>query len=176
MATAHLVAPRTQRRIIATKPRSNPTAFRSLTGNTRFAVSLHILTLLAFRAPTVVCSTEIAQSVRSHPVVVRRLIAALVAAGLVESRKGRDGGFTLDKEPEKISLRDIFVITEPRMKRAARDDVHVAGTTLAARIDLGIDHCVSRALTALESAFGSMDVARLVSTLRVHSVPAKTQT
>ena len=47
-----------------------------MTGNSRFAVSLHILTYLVYRAGAAVPSAEIAASVDTNPVVIRRLLSA----------------------------------------------------------------------------------------------------
>src|SRR5579872_5031572 len=48
------------------------------------------------RAEDAVCpSGAIADHMRSHAVFLRRVIATLCRAGLVEAREGRDGGYRL---------------------------------------------------------------------------------
>src|SRR3954468_22554875 len=84
-----------------------------MTGNSRFAVSLHILTYLAYRAGVPVPSAEIAASVDTNPVVIRRLLSALVKARLVSAQKGATGGFSLMLAPAKISLLEIYRAAEP---------------------------------------------------------------
>ena len=84
-----------------------------MTGNSRFAVSVHILAYLAYRQCTAVPSAEIAASVDTNPVVIRRLLSALVKAGLVTAQKGATGGFALATTPDKITLRDIYRAAEP---------------------------------------------------------------
>ena len=46
-----------------------------------------------------VCSTIVAESVNTNPVVIRRLMRDLEKAELVSSATGRAGGFTLNREP-----------------------------------------------------------------------------
>ena len=73
----------------------------------RFAVSVHILTLLAdSRGP--LTSEAIASSVDTHPVVIRRVMGHLRRHGLVTSRPGVKGGWQLRREPGRISLREVY--------------------------------------------------------------------
>lgn len=85
-----------------------------MTGNSRFAVSVHILAYLAFRKGAAVPSAEIAASVDTNPVVIRRLLSALMKARLVTAQKGAGGGFSLASTPENISLLAIYRAVEPR--------------------------------------------------------------
>lgn len=85
-----------------------------MTGNSRFAVSLHILAYLVYRAGTSVPSAEIAASVDTNPVVIRRLLSALVKARLVRAQKGASGGFRLASAPANISLLDVYRAVDPR--------------------------------------------------------------
>lgn len=84
-----------------------------MTNNSRFAVSVHVLAYLVFRAGAVVPSSEIAASVATNPVVIRRLLSALVKGGLVRAQKGAAGGFSLARSSQKISLLDIYRTIEP---------------------------------------------------------------
>jgi Rrf2 family protein len=85
-----------------------------MTGNSRFAVSVHILAYLAFRSGAAVPSAEIASSVDTNPVVIRRLLSALVKARLVSAQKGAAGGFSLASTPANISLLAIYRAVEPK--------------------------------------------------------------
>lgn len=74
----------------------------------RFSVSVHIMTSLAFHKGELMTSEELASSIRTNPTVVRRLIAKLVEAGLLESFKGKTGGVRLARSAKDISLKDIY--------------------------------------------------------------------
>lgn len=81
-------------------------------GNQRFAVAVQIL-LLARRAATTsngapVTSEQLAEWVQTNPVVVRRVLGPLRAAGLVTSQPGPGGGWKLAKSPDAITLRDVY--------------------------------------------------------------------
>ena len=79
--------------------------------NSRFAVATHVLTSLALVAEddpdARLTSEDLAASVNTSPVVVRRLIGRLQAAGLVVAQTGRGGGTALARPAAKISLLDI---------------------------------------------------------------------
>jgi len=85
-----------------------------MTGNSRFAVSVHVLAYLAYKAGAQVTSAEIASSVDTNPVVIRRLLSALVKARLVAGHKGVGGGFGLASAPANITLLDIYRAVEPQ--------------------------------------------------------------
>lgn len=72
-----------------------------MSGNSRFAVGLHILVHPVDRAGAAVPSAEIATSVDTNPVVIRRLLAALGRAGLVSAQQGAAGRFTLARPPDR---------------------------------------------------------------------------
>ena len=81
--------------------------------SSRFTVAVHALVVLAKYAKTApVCSTFVASSVNTNPVVIRRMMIDLEKAGLVQSAAGRNGGFALNKPAETISLADIYHAVE----------------------------------------------------------------
>lgn len=59
-----------------------------------------------------ITSERMAESVRAHPVHVRRVLGALREAGLVTSQPGPGGGWKLTRPPEAITLRDIYRAVE----------------------------------------------------------------
>ncbi|MBE60894.1 MAG: transcriptional regulator [Flammeovirgaceae bacterium] len=77
--------------------------------NTRFATALHILTLLADQDQEWLRSEWIAGSININPVIVRKELSLLNEAGLVLSRKGKEGGFKLNKSSDTISLAEIYL-------------------------------------------------------------------
>src|SRR5437899_7695621 len=66
----------------------------------RFAMAVHVLAVLGYKQGDHVTSSLLASSVNTNPVVIRRLLLALQAARLVETRKGGTGGGTrLSRSP-----------------------------------------------------------------------------
>jgi Rrf2 family protein len=58
-------------------------------------------------------SAYVASSVNTHAVFLRRILGDLVAAGLVEAREGRTGGYRLARPAERITLADVYRAIEP---------------------------------------------------------------
>src|ERR687894_3012899 len=86
---------------------------------TRFAVSLHILALIA-RGPTEQStSARLAWSIGTNPVVVRRLSGLLARAGLITVQRG-PGGASLARPASGISLRDVWRAIHPEREKVLR--------------------------------------------------------
>ena len=82
-----------------------------MSANSRMTVAVHVLSYLVFasrkrRDP--VTSQQIAKSVRTNPVVIRRLLGLLRRDGLVHSRRGANAGWSLARSPKSISLLDVY--------------------------------------------------------------------
>ncbi len=77
--------------------------------NTRFATSIHILTLLSKSNCELLSSEYIAGSININPAIVRKEIMNLKEHHLVGSREGKGGGTFLTKPAEKIRLSDIYL-------------------------------------------------------------------
>src|SRR3954452_3597453 len=78
----------------------------------RFAMAVHVLSVLAYKDGQRVTSSLLASSINTNPVVVRRLLLALQRAGLVETRKGVGSGSRLNCRPQQISLADVYKAVE----------------------------------------------------------------
>jgi Rrf2 family protein len=75
-------------------------------------VAAHIMTALAYSDGEAISSRRLAESVRTNPVVIRRLLVQLGKAGLVESRVGKSGGVRLARQAGSITLLDIYRAVE----------------------------------------------------------------
>ena len=59
-------------------------------------------------------SAEIAEAVGINASKLRRLLSLLGKSGIVKSDSGMLGGFTLNKNPDKINLQEIYCAIEDR--------------------------------------------------------------
>lgn len=53
-------------------------------------------------------SSAMAQDLKAHAVFVRRVLAQLVRVGIVQAREGRDGGYSLARSADSITLADVY--------------------------------------------------------------------
>jgi len=77
----------------------------------KFAITLHILTLLSKFPDDYLSSDFIAGSMNLHPVLVRKEIANLKKNHIVESKEGKNGGTKLLKPASEINLDHVFKMT-----------------------------------------------------------------
>jgi len=77
----------------------------------RFQLGVRILAVLAGASEERMTSVEIAEELQESPVMVRRTFLLLHKAGLIEQRKGPNGGAKLKRSPKQIGLGDVFQAT-----------------------------------------------------------------
>ncbi|MFQ5652585.1 MAG: Rrf2 family transcriptional regulator, partial [bacterium] len=97
--------------ILVTKAEEN-----DVKSSSKFVVAVHILAGLTVarlkEKQQCVSSHNIAWSVNTNPVVIRRLLAALKHAGLVTTEPGSGGGTRIARSPDQITLFDIYQAVE----------------------------------------------------------------
>lgn len=76
--------------------------------NQRFAVAVHLLTMLAESPDQVLDSRVLAESPATNPAHVRRILGMLRDEGLVVSRAGAHGGWMLSRPPGDIDLAAVW--------------------------------------------------------------------
>jgi Rrf2 family protein len=87
-----------------------------VSANSRLTVAVHALTWLALahrRGRERLTSDEVAASINTNPVVVRRCLGDLRKAGLVVVTHGAGAGWRLAKEADAISLRAVLDAVQP---------------------------------------------------------------
>ena len=82
-----------------------------MAANSRMTIAVHALawmTLAQRRGPELLTSDQVAASVNTNPVIIRRSLGDLRRAGLVQVRHGAGAGWSLARAPEEISLLDVY--------------------------------------------------------------------
>lgn len=79
--------------------------------STRFSDAIHILAFINIYQHTKLSSDNIASSVMTSPVVVRRIMAELQKAGLITTVQGSPSP-RLAQDPAQITLLDVFTAVE----------------------------------------------------------------
>ncbi|MYU56476.1 MULTISPECIES: Rrf2 family transcriptional regulator [Streptomyces] len=109
-----------------------------MSANSRLTVAAHTLTWIGLyqrRGHEVATSEQIAASVNTNPVVIRRLLAQLRKAGLTDSRRGVGAGWMLSRNLSAITLLDVYEAVEPgpifALHRSAPDPECVVGHGIA---------------------------------------------
>lgn len=85
-----------------------------ITLSTKGRYATRIMIFLA-RQPGPVRKNEIAKAEDLNVDYVEQLLIRLKAAGLVTSRRGANGGFSLTRTPDRISVAEVLAATEGSM-------------------------------------------------------------
>ncbi|MGN7383558.1 Putative HTH-type transcriptional regulator ywnA [Chlamydia abortus] len=80
--------------------------------NSQFAVAVHMLVFIARGQFDQVTSEEMAESVNTNPVVIRRILCRLARGNLVISQPGALGGTKLSRPADQITLLDVYHVIE----------------------------------------------------------------
>ncbi len=72
-----------------------------------YVVAVQAMVVLC-RSGEVCPSNMLAERVGAHAVFIRRILAQLARAGLVEAREGRIGGYQLVRQPSQVLLGDVY--------------------------------------------------------------------
>ena len=115
--------------------------------NGRFGLSLRILMVLAAAEEgTMQTSAEIAKQLAESAVMVRRCFLQLHKRGLIEQRKGPNGGAKLKLPAKQIGLGEIYAASEGEwlaadvpaiaglLRRASADGVQAMNETTLAQV------------------------------------------
>lgn len=74
----------------------------------RFAMAVHVLSVLAYHEGDRVTSQALAESVNTNPVIIRRLLLSLQKAKLVDTCRGAGAGSRLNRSPQRINIAEIY--------------------------------------------------------------------
>lgn len=81
-------------------------------GPPRFSIAIHSLVWLA-RSGKLLTSSKMASQVSSHPTFLRKVLSQLAGAGIVGTKEGRDGGYSLKIPAERLTLGDVYEAVRP---------------------------------------------------------------
>lgn len=80
--------------------------------SSRFTIAVHIFMCIdTFENDCKITSDFLASSINVNPVIIRRIIAQLKSAGLIDVKRG-SGGATITKSLDKITFLDIYNAVE----------------------------------------------------------------
>ncbi len=137
--------------------------------SSKFAVAIHILVGLAvvyFRKPQQSVSSEnIAWSVNTNPVVIRRILGLLKKAELVKTITGASGGTQIGKNPEDITLFDIYNAVEERTVFHSPYRTPNAECPIGANISTAIAGPLQKAEQALENALSKVTLNEITKNI-----------
>ena len=138
-----------------------------MTISSRFAVAVHILTLLETGRGKPLTSDYIAGSVNTNPAVVRRILSMLARAGLTQARLGAGGGSVLARPADRITLRDVYRAVECEERLfSLHNEKPNPKCPVGRNIQAVLERATGAAQVALEEQLGARTVAEVMAEVR----------
>jgi DNA-binding IscR family transcriptional regulator len=134
--------------------------------SSRFAVAVHILTLLELGEGVPLTSAYLAASVRTDPGVIRRLLTLLARAGLTRSRLGAGGGTLPARGAAEVSLRDVYRAVEAGDVFAQHRETPSPICLVGRHIQSSLQAHMDAATRALEAELATKTIADILADIR----------
>ncbi|HEV7745162.1 MAG TPA: Rrf2 family transcriptional regulator [Pyrinomonadaceae bacterium] len=134
--------------------------------SSRFAVAVHVLTLMAWADDEPLKSEHVAESVNTNAVVIRRMLCELAESKLVVSQTGAMGGSRLARDAEQITLLDIYQAVESRGVFSLHRHPPNRHCPVGVNIGTVLNQVLDEVDTAVESVLANITIKDVVSRLQ----------
>jgi len=136
--------------------------------SSRFAVAVHVLTLMAWSDEECLKSDQMAVSVNTNPVVIRRMLCELAEDKLVFSQTGSTGGSRLARSPEQITLLDVYRAVESAGVFSLHPKHPNRGCPVGSSIGTVLEEVRTEVDSAIEHVLAGITIGDVVLRLKPH--------
>jgi len=119
--------------------------------NSRMTIAVHALAWMALaqrQGHAVLTSSQVAASVNTNPVIIRRCLGDLRRAALVDVRHGAGAGWRLARAPGQITLLEVYDAVGPEPSFG----LHHSEPNLECPVGKGIRPALSQVYDGIEQA------------------------
>jgi Rrf2 family protein len=133
--------------------------------NIQFSIAVHLMAGLAYRGDKDTTSAVLARSVNTSPSFVRRTLAKLSRAGLIETVTGKAGACWLSRDAKDISLLDIYRAVDAPRAFSIHSYAEQKACAVSCHIKAALDKALDKTQKAMESTLKEITLAKIVSEL-----------
>ena len=130
--------------------------------NVQFSIAVHVMAALACRCEAEITSAQLARSVNTSPSFVRRVLARLSKAGLIETATGKTGACWLARDAKRISLLDIYEAVDAPRAFAIHHYAEQKTCSVSCNIKLALENALKKTQHAMEKSLASITLAEIV--------------
>jgi Rrf2 family protein len=134
-----------------------------MAANVQFSIAVHLLAGLACGCGEDMTSADLARSVNTSPSFIRRIVAKLSHAGLVETCTGKSGACWLARDAAKISLLDIYRAVDAPKAFAVHSYPSQKACFVSCHIKNALEKALGKTQKAMESALRGISLADIVT-------------
>jgi Rrf2 family protein len=135
--------------------------------NTQFAIAIHMMACLAHNCGKDIKSSELAMSVNTSPSFVRRILAKLSKAGLVETATGKAGACWLARDAKDISLLNIYEAVDAPKAFSVHSYSEQKQCTISCHIKMALEKALTQTQKAMEASLAKISLAQILSDLKM---------
>ena len=128
--------------------------------NSRLSLALHTLGHMAGDPQRKRTSAAIAEHAGTNPVVVRRVLGKLREAGLLTSEKGHAGGWLLARDPNEVTLADVYLALDERMI-ASGETIEVTSCSVENALQKRVTHVLEEVEESLVRRLAETSIAEV---------------
>jgi Rrf2 family protein len=134
--------------------------------NTQFTVAVHLMAALAYRCDKNTTSGNLARSVNTSPSFVRRILAKLSKAGLVDTATGKAGACWLARDAREISLLEIYEAVNAPKVFALHNYSEQKLCPVSCNIKSAMEKVLAGAQSVMESRLAETSLARVLADVK----------
>lgn len=134
--------------------------------NTQFPIAVHLMASLGYRRGQDTTSAMLAASVNTSPSFVRRVLAKLSKAGLVETATGKSGACWLARDAKAISLLQIYQAVDAPKAFSIHHYTEQKSCPVSCHIKAALDRALAKTQKAMEASLGEISLEKILSDLR----------
>ena len=131
--------------------------------NTQFPIAVHLMAALGYRDDRDTTSAQLAASINTSPSFVRRTLAKLSKAGLVQTATGKAGACWLAKDAKNISLLDIYKAVDAPKAFSIHHYTEQKACPVSCHIKDALDKALLKTQKAMETSLDDISLAQIVS-------------
>jgi Rrf2 family protein len=137
-----------------------------MAANTQFSIASHLMACLAYMDGQDATSADLAFSVNTSPSFVRRILAKLSRAGLVQTATGKSGSCWIAKNPREISLLDVYrAVDAPRAFTIHHYDVNKP-CVVSCHIKSALEKALAKTQKGMEDSLAKISVADILADIK----------
>jgi Rrf2 family protein len=134
--------------------------------NTQFPIAVHLLAALGYRRGKDTTSAMLAVSVNTSPSFVRRILARLSKAGLVETATGKAGACWLARDAKDISLLDIYQAVDAPKAFSIHGYTEQKACPVSCHIKSALDKALDKTQKAMEGSLKEISLEKIITDVR----------
>jgi Rrf2 family protein len=138
--------------------------------NVQFSIAVHLMVELCCQPERSATSAHLAKSVNTNASFVRRILAKLAKANLIRIMTGKSGAACVDKDPETVSLLEIYQAMEHPKPISIHQYAQQESFIVSCRIEETLEKALAKPQDAMEASLASISLRQIVKDVTASQV------